>query len=156
MYEISNEYVYDDASDWVKRHVIQPMYEELSPAEKRKWGISDFHKYTGKSTKQIAKVIEEFVMLPFIGSNKKKDIEFYAYYGDYDWVVLCSLFGTMMDLPKHFPKFCFDLKQTMEDNGLSVRWKQEHCPDPVGAHNALVDARWNYALFQTIKKERGK
>ncbi len=37
--------------------------------------------------------------------------EFWAYYADYDWVVLCQLFGTMMDLPAHWPMFCMDIKQ---------------------------------------------
>lgn len=30
---------------------------------------------------------------------------------DYDWVVLCQLYGTMMDLPKGWPMYCRDVKQ---------------------------------------------
>lgn len=40
--------------------------------------------------------------------------EFYAYYGDYDWVLFCSLFGRMVDLPKGFPMYCKDLKQELD------------------------------------------
>src|SRR5882757_5689684 len=35
--------------------------------------------------------------------------EFWAYYADYDWVVLCQLYGTMMDLPKDWPMYCRDV-----------------------------------------------
>lgn len=150
LYKISNEYDYNEASDWVKKHVIQPMYDALSPAEQRRWKISEFHKYIGLSKKEIAKDIQDFVMFPFIGKGKKPKIDFYAYYGAYDWIVLVTLFGTMMDLPKHFPMFTHDLKQMMEDNHLSQDWKRINCPDPIGEHNALVDAKWNFDLFKKI------
>jgi hypothetical protein len=76
--------------------------------------------------------------------------EFYAYYADYDWVVFCQLFGRMMNLPKGFPMYCKDLKQMMDDCGLDKEWKRINCPDPIGEHNALVDARWNAKLFSQI------
>lgn len=76
--------------------------------------------------------------------------EFYGYYADYDWVVFCWLFGKMIDLPKGFPMYCRDLKQMMDDNGLTKEWKQKECPDPVGEHNALIDAKWNFDLYKKI------
>ena len=75
--------------------------------------------------------------------------EFWAYYGAYDWVVLCQLFGTMMGLPKHFPKFCRDLKQLSVDVG-----SPEHPPKPVNAHSAIVDARWNRDLYALLDARR--
>jgi len=39
------------------------------------------------------------------------DISFYGWYADYDWVLFCQLFGRMVDLPEHFPRYCRDLKQ---------------------------------------------
>jgi len=36
--------------------------------------------------------------------------EFWADYASYDWVVLCQLFGRMLDIPKHWPKFCMDIQ----------------------------------------------
>lgn len=153
LYKISNEYDYSEASDWVKQHVIKPMYDELSPADQRRWKIDEFHKHIGLSKKEIAQDIQAFVMAPFT-NNKKPKIEFYAYYGSYDWVALVTLFGTMLQLPKHFPMFVHDLKQIMEEKGLSKDWKRKNCPDPVGEHNALVDARWNYKLFQKINSAK--
>lgn len=78
--------------------------------------------------------------------------EFYGYFADYDWVVLCQLFGRMVDLPEGFPYFCMDLKQMMVERGLTKEWKQENCPDPEGEHNAFVDADWNKRLYSAIMK----
>jgi hypothetical protein len=64
--------------------------------------------------------------------------EFWGYYADYDWVVFCQLWKRMVDLPRHFPKHCMDLKQYAVDRG-----NPKLPPKPVDAHNALADARWN-------------
>lgn len=45
---------------------------------------------------------------------------FYGYFADYDWVVFCSLWGTMMNLPKGFPKYCRDLKQMLDNKAESI------------------------------------
>jgi hypothetical protein len=72
---------------------------------------------------------------------------FWAYYGAYDWVALCQLFGTMMDLPKGWPYYCSDIKQlcvSVGDPDLPPQLSQEH--------NALNDAKWTmkaYAFLQT-------
>lgn len=79
--------------------------------------------------------------------------EFYGYYSDYDWVLFCSLFGTMMQLPRGFPMYCTDLKQMMDERGLTKEWKQKNHPDPEGEHNALVDAKWNMELYKKIIKK---
>ena len=63
--------------------------------------------------------------------------EFWAYYGDYDWVVLCQLFGTMMDLPEGWPMFAMDVKQLAVSLG-----SPELPPQDSAEHNALNDARW--------------
>lgn len=76
---------------------------------------------------------------------------FYGYYADYDWVVFCWLFGRMISLPKGFPMYCTDLKQEMDRLGVTKQMKQSACPDPVGEHDALVDARWNQDFHQELK-----
>jgi hypothetical protein len=38
----------------------------------------------------------------------------------------------------------------MWERGLSTEWKRLACPDPEGAHNALVDAKWNLLLYMQI------
>jgi len=113
------------ASDWVKQNVIPSLPPEDSPL----W----------LSHKEIAQRV-----VAFVAPEPKP--QFWAYYADYDWVALCQLFGTMMQLPEHFPKYCMDLKQ------LSVmRGNPPNIPNLTGnQHNALFDARWNQKLFEAL------
>lgn len=99
--------------------------------------------------------------------------EFYAYYADYDWVLFCSLFGRMLDLPKGFPMYCYDLKQMLDEKLSNVRncdfftkfhiqeemtlkeklteiKKHTQYPQQENEHNALADAKWNQELHQFI------
>lgn len=71
--------------------------------------------------------------------------EIWAYYADYDWVALCQLFGTMMDLPQGWPMFCRDVKQwcvMLGDPKLPAQRTQEH--------NALADARWTREAWEFL------
>jgi len=74
--------------------------------------------------------------------------KFWGYFCDYDWVVLCQLFGTMMDLPKGWPMWCRDLKQ------LSVDVGDPQHPPQTGEHHALADARWNRDLYAFLMSRR--
>lgn len=93
--------------------------------------------------------------------------EFYAYFADYDWVLLCSLFGCMMQLPPGFPMYCKDLKQykdeavekgiyhtngeTTKEGLLIVFEALKDYPLNDNSHNALSDAKWNYKLYKFLK-----
>lgn len=83
-------------------------------------------------------------VLEFIGADKP---EFWAYYADYDWVVFCRLFGRMMDLPNHFPKYCNDIKQLTRNLKFDTHTIQQE-----NEHNALDDAKWNLAVFRAANK----
>jgi hypothetical protein len=106
--------------------------------------------------KHIALDIVEFVRAPAVAGSASEEVEgielkaelhaspkpeFWAYYGDYDWVVLCQLFGTMMDLPKGWPMMCMDLKQLAVHLGCSMLPPQ-YMTDFNPEHHALNDARW--------------
>lgn len=101
------------------------------------------HPHGPQADKMLPALLRDFVLV-------HPEPMFWGYFADYDWVVLCQLFGRMVDLPKGFPYFCMDLKQLMVHHGLSGDWKKQACPDPEGEHNALVDARWNRQLHKTI------
>jgi hypothetical protein len=75
--------------------------------------------------------------------------EFWAYYADYDWVAVCQLFGTMMQLPESWPKFCMDLKQLAVELGNPKLPKQES-----SEHHALMDALWNKSTHAWLQKYR--
>jgi hypothetical protein len=76
-------------------------------------------------------------VLEFVGDDLSP--EFICYFAAYDWVVFCWLFGRMVDLPRHFPMFCRDFKQTMETHGIK---RHELPAKPKNCHNALADAEW--------------
>lgn len=82
-------------------------------------------------------------VLSFVGDTQP---EFWAYYADYDWVALCQLFGTMMDLPDGWPMFCMDLKQLCVEMGDPQLPEQDD-----GEHHALEDARWNRSIHAWLR-----
>jgi hypothetical protein len=85
-------------------------------------------------------------ILKFIGMDVKP--EFWAYFADYDWVVFCQIFGSMISLPPTFPHLCMDLKQVMVMKGVSKPVVSGNGPE----HNALADARWVKAVFKHIQE----
>lgn len=188
-YAISNEFNPKDADKWVHENVLDPleaeMFQKLPVHAKSHYSFS-FKKLLqifGKSNKQIAEEIFNFCSQDEVTIEKAAlykvkfpEPEFYAYYADYDWVVFCSLFGTMMDLPNGFPMYCIDLKQMFDDvapkffdrrfNGYTAQDKTRHplaekfdfvkklnsYPKIENEHNALADAKWNHELYKFLKK----
>lgn len=158
---------------WIRENVLKPIWLEyiggihkahFYPFTYRNMKI--FFEKNGKSKAEIANGICAFIYGDDCGgsgmsaiemamkyeiSDKTLEPEFYAYYAGYDWVAFCWIFGKMMQLPKGFPMYCKDLKQMMDEKGLDKEWKRINCPDPIGEHNALVDAKWNLKLFNLLK-----
>lgn len=119
LYEVA---VFDEthASDWVKTNVLPHVGDQ----------------------QRLPLHILAARLIGFIGHDKP---EFWAYYCNYDWVVLCQIFGTMMDLPKGWPMFC---------NDLTVEARRRGNPDfPAQTsteHNALDDARWTKSTYEWL------
>jgi hypothetical protein len=110
------------ASDWVKANVLPHLTGITTPR------------------REIAKDIVDFM-------GEKPEI--WAYYADYDWVVLCQLFGTMMQLPKGWPMYCRDVKQLCDSRGnpkLPEQKSQEH--------NALADAIWTKEAWEFLSQSQ--
>lgn len=72
--------------------------------------------------------------------------EFWAYFGDYDWVLFCRLFGRLLDLPAGFPHLLLDLKQELLRRGIQ---RSELPPNP-NEHSALDDARWVRLVTESL------
>lgn len=106
---------WNHANDWVKANVIP----HLRPRE------------FGRSRAQIAGDL-----LKFVNGGEHKPT-FWGYYCDYDWVVLCQLYGTMMDLPVSWPMLALDVKQFCMELG-DPRLPSQSSTE----HHALNDARW--------------
>lgn len=71
--------------------------------------------------------------------------EFWAYYADYDWVALCQIYGSMMDLPEGWPMYCRDIKQWCDELGNPDLPKQAS-----SEHDALADALWNQSAWDFL------
>jgi|EndMetStandDraft_7_1072992.scaffolds.fasta_scaffold26057_1 hypothetical protein len=73
------------------------------------------------------------------------DVELWAYYGAYDHVVLCQLFGSMAELPAGVPMFTHDVQQLVE------MFPRVVLPaEPWKIHHAMDDARWARDAFNAI------
>lgn len=82
-----------------------------------------------KTREQIATEVRDFLLFD-------KNPKLWAWYGAYDHVVLCQLWGKMIDLPQGIPMFTHDLRAMM-NRGEAMKLPKQ----PDGLHNALADAR---------------
>jgi 3' exoribonuclease, RNase T-like len=128
LYAISLDCDWSKASDWVRENVLSqlPPKPEVVGTLAKRIDHSWYRRYA------IAEAVIEFC-----NPDKFGKPEFWAYYADYDWVVFCQLFGTMMDLPKGFPMYCRDIKQECDRLGNPKLPQQQE-----RKHHALADARW--------------
>lgn len=139
-YAISNEFDPNHCNDWVKQNVL-PLLPPIGSTFT--WLTPDAQSFTTplwKSKKAIA-----FELINFLGLPLGIKPEFYAHFADYDWVVLCQLYGRMVDLPKGMPFYCNDIKQIQEELGNPQMPQQEGCE-----HDALMDARWNKQIYEFL------
>ncbi len=197
--DLRNRYPDGMKEYWLRDNVLKPIFDELNAIHNKTalgirkvfffkfsyWSLRLLLHWYGKSNAQIAEEIIDFVEAPstckvkyeheesIIGSLviplDKLNIEFYAYYADYDWVVFCWLFGKMINLPKGFPMYCKDLKQNLDEwiseinkeaqlsspgcpliTPKSVKDNNSNYPKQTKEHDALADAKWNKELHKFI------
>lgn len=111
------------ANEWVQANVVPHL-------DRARFGVD---------RETMASTIVEFV------AAGEGPPEFWAYFGDYDWVLFCQLQGRMIDLPDGWPMFCMDIKQRAVEQG------SPKLPAQTGAeHNALEDARWNQEALEFL------
>jgi hypothetical protein len=155
-YACSLEAELNRVSPWLREHVLP----KLPPYSDRAWRTrrqiaEDIVIFTGGPSTPLPDscflVGDRADPLPTWYPTKDDDtkISFWGYYADYDWVVLCQLYGTMILLPSQFPKYCRDLKQLSVDVG-----SPKHPPAPQNEHCALDDARWNRDLYAFLMKHK--
>lgn len=82
-------------------------------------------------------------VVEFVGSGP----EFWAYYCAYDWVAMCQLHGTMMNLPHDWPMYCRDVKQLCDSLGNPKLPEQTSTE-----HNALNDAIWTKLAWESLQR----
>lgn len=122
---------FQHAAPWVREHVFPHLQrfdlERLQPQTKGNVALPPWFAYAN-----IGQALRMW-----IGTDAHPI--FWGYYSDYDWVALCQLFGTMMDLPAGWPMYCRDLRQWLDDHECEgiVQGDTDEA-----AHDALEDARW--------------
>lgn len=134
-YAVVEEFDVSRADPWVIKNVIPKLPPRGTPC----W----------MSKTNIASNLRTFI------ENGKTIPEFWAYFADYDWILFVWLLGgRMVDLPKDWPKFCLDLKQSMVTLGISKN--QLPSIDANNQHDALVDARWGMSALTWLFSEKNK
>lgn len=124
---VSYEFRFEDCNGWLRTNVIPHILREP--------------RFLRKDIKQK--------VLAYVGARSGgKSPEFWGYYADYDWVVFCQLFGTMIDLPKGWPMYCRDIKQLCDEKG-NPRLPEQQSAE----HNALNDAKWNRQAYEFLTAE---
>jgi hypothetical protein len=139
---VDDEELISDAHkhDWLKANVL-PLLPLLSIDDGTDWDWNregdDWFDVWPRST--VADDVRAFI-------EETLGAELWAWYGAYDHVALCQLWGRMIDLPEGVPMWTNDLKQEV------VRLGNPTLPRQDGAeHNALADARWVKAAYEFLR-----
>jgi hypothetical protein len=181
--------------EWLRENVLRALYEDLwlrtgiycrtyhpdliQPFTRQT--LQNLIGWYGRTNQQIKNEIVQFVC-PYVLASEYADMcsidqgmeyylkenppEFWADYADYDWVLFCSLFGRMIDLPKGFPMYCRDLKQVADDIvkaswekvkdstwghiGIDKVSKMPGYPQNPNQHHALWDARYDRDKYKFL------
>ncbi len=120
-------------SPWLMANVVPHLpqghgdYRNHMP---RRW-LFDYGDAAVYSKHRIAEKVRRFI-------TADPDPDLWAWYGAYDHVLLCQLWGAMVDLPNGVPMWTNDVQQEWHRQG-----DPEVIPDqdPSDLHNALADAR---------------
>ena len=133
LYVVNQECPVHLASDWVKENVLPHI---------------DWNGINVKPLRECARDVRAFIehaeVYPDFTDRFKP--EFWGYYADYDWVCFAQMFGTMMDLPKGYPKYCGDIKQLCDMMGNPQLPEQT-----TTEHHALLDARWTRDAYYFLE-----
>jgi 3' exoribonuclease, RNase T-like len=119
-YAVSSEWDPLEVHPWVADNVVP----QLPPAS------------TWKSRSLIRDELEAFL---------GRDVELWAWFGAYDHVALCQLWGDMPSLPRAVPRLTLDVRQLWQHLGKPVLPKQDG-----GLHDALADARHVKVKFDAL------
>lgn len=125
IYMENEEYDLTTADEWTRQNILPGLMDRRA------------------SRSEMVKVITDFVEQ----ESETEQPEFWGYYSSYDWVLFCQIFGTMLKLPKRWPKRCNDLAQLASSLGVS---KSTFPSKPKLQHNAMHDALWNMELHKLL------
>lgn len=124
--------------DWLVENVV-PQLPLL------KWGTSlDLNHPDVKPHSVIKEEVGLFLLDAAIASGADSELELWSWYGAYDHVALCQLWGPMIAKPSFIPHYTNDIRQEFQ------RWGNPHHNIPENNHNALDDAYYHKKLHDFI------
>lgn len=119
---------WDEASDWVKENVFPHLL----------W----------KNQKPLSLISHE--IRDFVHANRGDErVNFWAYYGAYDWFLMCQTFGGFLHLPQGWHHYFNELATLIEMTPKGYERKPEMKGN---AHNALDDAIWNKEFWEALQE----
>jgi len=127
--------------EWLRENVVPSLPVRLVTAGAGwEWDTNhaDWEAVIQRNT--IAGDVEDFI-------QSTPDPQLWAWYGAYDHVALCQLWGRMINLPKGVPMWTNDLRQECVRLGDPRMPEQES-----GEHNALADARHVKTMAEFLDK----
>lgn len=122
-YGVSSEFNLEGIDPWLETNVISKLPPKSSwiPRDTIKQEVQEYLIHTKESGK----------IALFVG-----------WFCSYDWYLLCSLMGGMLNLPIAVSQCPIDIRQLCIMNNVKLRLEK-----PKEAHNALVDAKWTKNLY---------
>jgi hypothetical protein len=122
---------------WHLENTVPSLPIRVLADDKIRWdpGHTDYHRVKSKR-----KIRDE--VLKFIIENSDPEVELWAWYGAYDHIALCQLFGRMIELPYGVvPMWTNDLVQELHRKSKALGFRINLPQQAEGLHNALADAR---------------
>ncbi len=141
--------------DWLMDNVVRHLPTHSTGQVKKRsgfgetgwhWGGLNMRDCRVKPKWVIANEVRDFIVGDIAARDEEiaddELPELWAYYGAYDHVALCQLWGRMINHPRFMPMWTHDLMQLIEHLGPDFQK-----PPQTNEHDALADARWNYELL---------
>lgn len=162
---------------WIRENVLRPIFNHYTVEEVpftyrnfkkvlRLYGLTDKQlksqllRFTIDHDGSLVSGWEDMLSRDEINSKLQAvaylNINLYGWYSAYDHVAISWLFGKMLSLPKGFPMYTRDLKQTYDEmqearvDGVVIKELPKY-PKNSGEHNALHDAIFNLDLYNFLK-----
>lgn len=130
------------------RRTFYRVSADFNPMNAGDWVVKNvFPRIAGMTRSPMEVIAAE--LWAFVSEGGSEKPEFWGYYCDYDWVVMCQMFGSMVELPTGWPMYCNDLKQWAMSRG------NPRLPKNSGEHDALEDARWVKRAYEFLAKVEG-
>lgn len=131
--------------EWLRENVIPHLPTREGTIMGQPYRALDRTHPDVKPHDQIRDEVTLFLLEAAALSGPTDELELWSWYGAYDHVALCQLWGPMISKPGFVPMYTNDIRQEFQ------RYGNPRVEIGKGTHNALDDARYHKALYDFIK-----